>query len=150
MWGYSSVEVKELRHRGRLWRLADFVGGTGGSTKPSTDECCGKMSHMWQSVKSSCPSWKVDMLKRQQHTTCMRFCYARIPNGPLILQQCSRVLQWTSVCLSSRDICSANTDEPINLVLRRGPCIPCVHVRVCQCAKLHLHVGTHGGTLDIL
>lgn len=46
MWGCSSVEVKELRHRGRLWRLADFVGGTGGSTKPSTDECCRKKPHI--------------------------------------------------------------------------------------------------------
>lgn len=36
------MEVKELRHRGRLWRLADFVGGAGGSAKPSTEECCGE------------------------------------------------------------------------------------------------------------
>ena len=34
-----------MRHLGRLWRLADFVGGTGGSTKPSTDECCRRKSH---------------------------------------------------------------------------------------------------------
>lgn len=48
------MEVKELRHRGRLWRLADFVGGAGGSAKPSTDECCGeKTSHVVVSKLSS-------------------------------------------------------------------------------------------------
>lgn len=115
-----------MRHRGRLWRLADFVGGAGGSVKPSTEECCGEAGTQGGQQSLRLETFTQTNLDTKPKAT-LRFGLRAEPSScNNAAERCSGDL---SVC-QSQDICWANTEEPINLVLRRGAYIQRVYVSV--------------------